>query len=282
MISKNWRIIVLTILTVAFFTQVVFAGEPLTLDESINIALRNSITLNIAKEGLKGATAQKREALTGFLPKFSTSYSYTRLSEAPFSRFTGLSSFGPPLSMLDGKEIPAGTADNYNWVIEAKQPLFAGGGIWANYQASSIGEDAARMEEKAKIQDVVLEVQVAYFNVLRAQKIQEATQQSVEMLSAHRDIAENYFKVGMIPKNDLLHTEVELANGKQALIVAQNTLELAKYNLNKVLRRNISTPLEIVDILNYHKLNRSFESCLDIARESRPELKVSALKARQA
>ena len=283
MIKKNRRVIffILSVFTFVFCAQIVFAADPLTLDESINIALRSSASLNIAKEGLKGATAQKREAITGFLPKFSTSYSYTRLSEEPFSRFQGLPDT-PPFSALNGMEIPVGTKDNYNWAIEAKQPLFAGGGIWANYQANSIGEDAARLEETAKTHDVVLEVKVAYFNVLRAQKIQEAAQQSVEMLCAHRDIAENYFKVGMIPKNDLLHAEVELANGKQFLIISQNSVELAKFNLNKVLRRNISTPLEVVDILTYHRLNQSFEGCLYIAGQERPEIKVSLLKARQA
>ena len=218
MISKNWRIIVLTLFTVAFFPHLVFAEEPLTLEASIDIALKNSIVINIAKEGSKGATAQKREAITGFLPKFSTSYSYTRLNEAPFSRFEGLPA---PFSALNGMEIPAGTKDNYNWAIEARQPLFAGGGILANYQASSIGEDAAHLEETAKYQDVVREVKIAYFNILRAQRIQDTARQSVEMLSAHRDVAENYFNVGMIPKNDLLHAEVELANGKQALVRAK-------------------------------------------------------------
>ena len=172
----------------------------------------------------------------------------------------------PPL-ILTPIEMITGTQNNYNWVIEAKQPLFAGGGIMANYQASLIGENAARLEETAKNQDVVLEVKIAYFNILLAQKIQEAEQQSVEMLSAHRDIAENYFNVGMIPKNDLLHAEVELANGKQSLIVSQNGVEMAKFNLNKVLRRNIFTPLEVVDILTHHKLNKSFEECLDIAKQ---------------
>ncbi len=56
------------------------AVQPLTLEESISIALKNSLVINIAKEGAKGAEARKREAITGFLPKFSTSYSYTRSS----------------------------------------------------------------------------------------------------------------------------------------------------------------------------------------------------------
>jgi outer membrane protein TolC len=175
-----------------------------------------------------------------------------------------------------------GTKDNYNWSIQAKQPLFAGGGILANYQANSIGEDAARLEETAKYQDVVREVKIAYFNILRARRIQGTAQQSVEMLSAHRDVAENYFNVGMIPKNDLLHAEVELANGKQALVRAKNAVELAKSSFNTVLKRKIFTPVEVVDILAYHPLNKSFEKCLNVAYQARPELKISSLKAEQA
>jgi hypothetical protein len=60
MISKNWRIIILTLFTVAFFPHLIFAEEPLTLEASIDIALKNSIVINIAKEGSKGAAAQKR------------------------------------------------------------------------------------------------------------------------------------------------------------------------------------------------------------------------------
>ncbi len=281
MISKNWRIIVLMFFTVAFSPHLVFAEDPLTLESSIDIALKNSIVINIAKEGSKSATAQKKEAITGFLPKFSTSYSYTRLNEDPFNRFYG---FPPgPLYGMNNVEIPVGTKDNYNWIIEAKQPLFAGGGILANYQASSIGENIARLEETSKYQDVVQDVKIAYFNILRAQSIQEVARQSVEMLKAHRDVAENYFKVGMIPKNDLLHAEVELANGKLSLVKAKNAVELAKSSFNTVLKtQDISEPVEVVDILTYHPFKQSFEECLNIALQAMPELKISSLKAQQA
>ena len=214
------------------------------------------------------------------MPRFSTSYSYTRLNEDPFNRFYG---FPPgPLYGMNNMEIPVGTKDNYNWFIEAKQPLFAGGGILANYQASNIGENVAHLEETAKYQDVVQNVKIAYFNILRAQRIQDAARQAVEMLNAHRDVAENYFKVGMIPKNDLLHAEVELANGKQALVRANNAVELAKSSFNTVLKRKIFAPVEVVDILIYHPLKQSFEECLNIAQQARPELKISSLRAAQA
>lgn len=264
-------IIVLVLLAFLVSTGNICAQSTLTLDESIHIALKNSSLINIAKEGSKSAAAQKKEAFTGFLPKLSTSYSYTRLNEEPFV----LLPF-PPGEMFTG------TKDNYNWNIEARQPLFTGGGILANYQASSIGESVARWEETARYQDVVQDVKIAYFNILKAQRISDVAQQSVEMLKAHRDVADNYFNVGMIPKNDLLRAEVELANGKQALIRTKNAVQLAESRFNTILKREILTPVEIVDVLNYEPFNKSFEECLNIARQTRPELKISSLQSQQA
>lgn len=269
--SKRNVIVFLALFTVVFFSCPICAQPVMTLEESIEIALQNSSIIRIAKEGSKSAAAQKKEAFTGFLPKFSTSYSYTRLNEEP----SVMLPFPPG-------EISTGTKDNYNWNIEAKQPLFAGGGITANYQASSIGENIAHWEETARYQDVVLDVKIAYLDILKVQRIRDVAQQSVEMLKAHRDVAENYFNVGMIPKNDLLHAEVELANGKQALIRSQNAVELAKSRFNTILKREILTSVEIVDVLNYEPFNQSFEECLNIARHTRPELKTAVLQSQQA
>jgi outer membrane protein TolC len=262
------------------------AVQPLTLEESIAIALKNSLVINIAKEGAKGAEARKREAITGFLPKFSTSYNYTRLNEDPLMKlpdlsypFTGILP-SSVIALVNGLELPAGTKNNYNWSIEVRQPLFAGGGILANYQASKIAEDAALVEESAKVQDVVQDVKISYYNILRAERLRDTARQAVEMLNAHRDVAQNFYRVGLIPKNDLLQTEVELANGKQTKV--QNGVELAKSRLNTVLKRELLSPVEVVDILGYQPLNQSFQECLDIARQHRPELKLSILKAEQA
>lgn len=264
------------------------AVQPLTLEESIAIALKNSLVINIAKEGAKGAEARKREAITGFLPKFSTSYNYTRLNEDPLMKLPDLSYpftvILPPsvIDLLNGLELPAGTKNNYNWSIEVRQPLFAGGGILANYQASKIAEDAAFVEESAKVQDVVRDVKISYYNILRAQRLRDTARQAVEMLNAHRDVAQNFYRVGLIPKNDLLQAEVELANGKQTQVKAQNAVELAKSSFNTILKRELLSSVEVVDILDYKPLSQSFQSCLDIARQHRPELKLSILKAEQA
>ena len=269
----------LRVFTFAVFVLIlpsVLFAQPLTLEESIAIALKQSFVINIAKEGTRGAEAQKKEAMTGFLPKFSTSYSYTRLNEEPNFYFPGF----PPL--MPAGNMTTGTINNYNWVIEARQPLFAGGGILANYEASKVAENAARVEETAKTLDVVLDVKTAYFNILRMQRLTDTARRQVEMLGAHSEVADNFFRVGLIPKNDMLQAEVELANGKQTLVKAKNAVQLTKARLNTILKRDVLTPVEIVDSLDYKPMRQSFDECLGIARQHRPELKISALRVEQA
>jgi outer membrane protein TolC len=260
-------------LMLALFIAVpgVSAGEKvLTLEESIETALQQSLLIRAAQEGVLGAEAQKKEALTGFLPKLNTSYSYTWLNQAPTLQIPPT----PPIRM--------GTQDNYAWAVEAKQPLFAGGGILANYEASRIGHDISRMDEAAAIQDIVQEVKVSYFNILKAERLLGVARQSLEQLQAHRHVAQNFFDVGLIPRNDLLQSEVQVANGEQSLIRAENGVALAKAKFNTILRRNINDSVQVEDILAYRPCDLNVEDCIKTAVENRPEIKSQALKVDQA
>ncbi|MEA1935450.1 MAG: hypothetical protein U9M96_01350, partial [Thermodesulfobacteriota bacterium] len=81
--------IVIAFLVIMFFCTAVLPEEkelPLTLQGSIDIALKQSVIVNAAREGMKASESKRKEAFTGFLPKLSTSYSYTRLNEPPESR----------------------------------------------------------------------------------------------------------------------------------------------------------------------------------------------------
>ena len=250
--------------------------KPLTLAESIDTALKQSVLIHAAREGVRGAEAQQKEAFTGFLPRFSTSYSYTRLNEDPYFVFPG----APPL--IPAGNMTTGTKDNYNWNVEARQPLFAGGGILANYEASRLAADIARMEEAATVQDLVQDVKVSYFNILKSARILAVAKQSVEQLKAHRDTAQGFFDVGLIPRNDLLYAEVELANGRQFLLRAENGVEMAKAKFNTILRRALDSPVEIEDILKQQPLETPLAACIAAALENRPEIRSSLLRVEQA
>lgn len=236
---------------------------PLSMQESIDIALKQSAAIHSAAEGISAAESRRKEAFTGFLPTFNTYYSYTRLNEAPQVKFAG-TGFIPVIT---------GTADNYNWAVQARQPVFAGGSILSTYQISKLGEDISRYDKLVTVQDVVLDVKVSYYSILKAERIREVARQSVEQLSSHAGVARNFFEVGLIPKNDLLQSEVQLANGTQELVRADNGVELAKSRFNTVLRRDINQPVSVQDILAYEPFLQNIDQCLNTAMENRPEIK---------
>jgi outer membrane protein TolC len=246
------------------------AQKVFTLDESVETALKQSLLIRAAREGVLGAEAQKKEALTGFLPKLSTSYSYTWLNKAAAIRI-------PP-----APSITTGTQDNYAWALEARQPLFAGGGIRANYEVSRIGYEISRMDESGTVQDIVREVKISFFNILKTERLLGVARQSLEQLQAHRNVAQNFFEVGLIPRNDLLQSEVQVANGEQALIRADNGVALAQAKFNTLLRRDINEPVQVEDILAYHPYDTDIGDCIKTAMENRPEIKSQALKVEQA
>jgi outer membrane protein TolC len=272
---KNMHLILsATIALISITYGTAMSAERLTLQQSIDLALRQSVLIQSAQEGVKGAEAQKREAFTGFLPKFSTYYSYSRLNVDPSLTET-LPGAGPVT-------LVTGTKDNYSWAVEVKQPIFAGGGILANYEAGRLGHEIASLEETAVVQDMVQEVRVAYFNILKAERGLDVARQSVEQLESHRNMAQDFFDVGVIPKNDLLRAEVELANGRQNLVRAENAVEMAKAKFNTVLRREIDTPTEVEDILTLRPYTKTFDECQKLAIVNRPEVKSYTRKVEQS
>lgn len=260
----NYKLIVFLCLLIA--PAIAHAAEPaapLSMQESIEIALKQSAAIHSAGEGISAAESRKKEAFTGFLPTFNTYYSYMRFNEAPQVKFEA-TNFTPVIT---------GTINNYNWAVQARQPVFAGGSILSTYQISQLGEDISRFDRLSTVQDVVMDVKVSYYNILKAERIREVAGQSLEQLGSHAKVARNFFEVGLIPKNDLLQSEVQLANGTQELVRAENGLEMAKSQFNTVLRRDVNMPVSVQNILTYDPFVQNIDDCLKTAMENRPEIK---------
>lgn len=269
-------VLLITLLCAAPGSYSSAAENRLTVEESVQIALKSSARLHSAAEVVREAEFRKKEAFGGFLPKISTSYSYTRMNPAPYFNFPGFPPLVPPGT------ITSGTNDNYNWALELRQPLFAGGAILVGYELGRINEDVARINEAVERAEIIKEVKVAYFQILKAENILKVAKQTVEGLSGHRDQAKIFYDLGLIPKNDLLFAEVELANANQFLLRAGNGVDLAKSQFNTFLHRDINSPMEVEDVLAYRPFEKSWDDCLKTALENRSEIRGTALQLEQA
>lgn len=251
-----------------------FAEEgipPLTLRESVEIALKRSPTLQAAKEVIKEAEFRRRAAISDFLPQVSTQYSYTRLDEEPTFAIPSL-----------GIKARVGSRDVYNWTNTVTQPIFTGGALVNSYQLARLGVDTAEVELETTKLDLILQVNEAYYGVLNAEKALEVAEQAVEQLESHLKVAKAFFEAGMIPKNDLLQTEVQLAQTRQDLIRAQNGLAITRSVFNTLLRRGIDEELSLVEALQYRPMEVDLEASTEEAYRKRPEIKAAELGIQSA
>jgi len=244
---------------------------PLTLEESIKIALEKNLRLHSAVEGIAGSKFRQKQAVTNFLPQWTAQYGYTRYS---YPAFIG--------NLGGGVTGFTGSPDVYNFNTTVSEPLFAGGSNLANYRLEKFGVDVSKADVETVKRDIIVQVREGYFNILRAEKFVDVAKQAVKQFEAQLEVSRAFFEVGIIPKNDLLQSEVRLANARQTLVKAENDLALSKSSFNILLRRDINEPLSVVDILEYKPAPLRLEDSIEEALRQRPEIKSAGLKVDQA
>jgi outer membrane protein TolC len=251
-------------------------GKPLSLPESISIAIEKSTSIRSADYAIQGAEYERKSARTDFLPKISTQYAYTRYNEDPHMKSPAGEFLPYPVDMKIGRQ------DRYQWNTYLKQPIFTGGALTSSYQIAKLGVGIAKENLTRTMQDIVVQVKEAYFGILKAEKIKQVALKSEEQVKSHVEVAQAFYEEGMIPHNDLLEAEVRYAQVKQNLIRADNGVQIAKAYFNTVLRQNINEPVEVEDILEYQPETFSLEACQNEALQKRPEIKEASLNLERA
>jgi len=244
-----------------------------TLQESLDEAFANNWSLKANKEQVDRAIQVKKQARAGFLPKFSVTYGYTRKDEVQKAPATVME-FPPPIGTVVLPRSELNSLNNYQLVGTITQPLFTGFALTSSYELSKLGIDQSEMNVELEKLNLALRVKQAYFDILIAGKGIEVAEKDIEFRESNLNVARSFYNVGMVPINDVLKAEVELANSQQGLVTARNTARLARSGFNTVLSRPIHAPVDVVDILAYKPEKEDFDEYVDQALENRPEMKL--------
>ncbi len=247
-------VIVLSVVFPAFSV----AQEPaeiLTLKQTIDNAIKANLGLQASREEIKATEATKKAQRTNFFPTLSATYRHDRNDGENFL-------------------IPE---ERYTFVASFTQPIFTGVSLLRQYNIAGLSLDAAKIEERLVRQDIIFEAKNIYFELLRTQKLLNIAKETITQISSQKEVAENYYKVGMTPLNDLLQAQVELANAKQEHIIAKNNMENAESDFNTLLRRPIDTPVVIEDILDYSPFEKDLDYCFAEAEKNRLEITIADL-----
>jgi len=257
-----------TIIQPLVFPAFSAAQEPVeifTLEQTIDSAIKVNLGLKSSKEETAAAVALKKAQRTRFFPTFSASYKYDRMDAS---------------ASVGGIELVP--EEEYAFVTSFSQPIFTGFSLLRQYDIAELGLDTAKVKEQLRRQDIILDAKNAYFQLLQTQKLYNIAKQTVVQISSQKEVADNFYQVGMSPLNDLLQAQVELANAKQERIVAKNNMDNAESNFNTLLRRPIDTSVNIKDILDYAAFEETLDYCFSEAEEKRLEIKIVDLEIEMA
>ena len=243
------------------------------LSQTIEVALKANLKLQRSKVEVAAATAARSARATEFFPTLNARYGYIHRDD-PTTQTLGTG---------------AGTVDvltnpkhEYNFVTSFSQPIFTGFALYNQYKIADLGLDVAEFTERLTRQNVILDAKNAYYLILKAQKLLEVADDTVELINSQKDVAENMYQVGMSPLNDLLQSQVQLANAKQAFITAKNNLDVTKAQFNTLLRRPVNSAVKVVDILDFTPWEHDIDYCLALAEELRLEIEVADLQVQIA
>jgi outer membrane protein len=250
------------------------AGQVLTLDECIAIALEAQPAIQATLYDYAAARARVREALSPLLPQLSGTASAIR------SNSTG------PTTLATGRTVTVSIsrqpADTFLAQVQLSQLLFDFGKTLAATQvARKLAEVSAEGVELQR-QLIALTVKEAYTNILLAQRLIRVQEQALERAELNLSSAKGFVDVGTQPLSTAVRAEVDVANARVDLINARNALKIARVSLNTAMAVDASTQTEITDNLEYEPTTMDRAALRAEALRQSPEYRQARLQSSAA
>lgn len=262
------------------------AVKTLTLEESIEIAKQTNLSTQSVQERVKSAETQVRAARAGLLPNVSISSSYTYTPNLAKSVLQTGGGFGPPgagnilpsqgvadsADSSDVIELEFGAHRSFRGEAALRQPIFAWGRYYYNYQSAKLNLDGVRKELEVAHNQLALDVSEAFYGVLLAVEFVKVSQQTIDLVEKQLQIARNLFDSGAATKFDVLRAEVQLANAKSQLIRTQNSASIAKNAYKNILNINLTEEVNVKGSFDAPDVELDLEPLIQTAKAQRPEI----------
>lgn len=239
--------------------------KPLSLEDCLNLSLVQNSTIQISQQELEavyGVVVQTRAIV---IPKVRARSSYQKMDEQAIERIP----VPFPITIPD---------QNWSANVQIVQSIFEGGRMRSALRSARLMKDQALFNHQAVVADTLLEVRVAYDQVLLAEQqilVQEA---SVKLLTQELEDTSRRYEAGTVPRFNVLRAEVERANARPRLIKAKNACRIAKNNLAHLLGYRLpketweDLPMQLSGKLEAVPYDVALPVALAQALERRPEL----------
>jgi outer membrane protein len=258
-------------------------STPLTLEDCIEIALKNNTTLRTTKNNNSSAQKDVLASYSGILPSINASATSGRFRRGESTNQgdvpVGYDSLGRVIYERQTTTQQGFSGTSHDLGVSVDQNIFDGGEWWNAIRYAKSERDRADYYLKSVRNTVVMNVQQAFFDLFRQKKMLEVYDKAVQRSQDQLDKTQKMFELGAVAKVDLYRSQVNLGNDKIQYLSQQNAVITAKNNLNLVMGREPGE-IEIVPEFSLKPAYSNVDSLYQQALEKNPELKSSEQNVR--
>jgi outer membrane protein TolC len=266
-------------LIIVFAAMFFFAGavsaKVLTLDECIELALKNHFEVVQARGQVKIADGNVWQAFGAFLPYISASALDIQNNGEDFINHV------PKLHLLpDSFVVPIVTDSfldddfkrSFSMGFSAELTLFNGGQNIFNYMGAKADKSYYEYLKEQTEQGLIFTVKTTYFAYLAAIKSKEIQDEALKRAEEQLKLANSRFEVGSASKSDVLKAKVQYGQDKLALLDADNGIRIARSNLAYQIGIDVNSDIEFSRDYKRGEYNGSEENALKFGMTHHPGL----------
>ncbi len=218
------------------------SARPLTIEESVALALEGNRTIQDARLQLLNAERQVSEARGGALPAISGNARFSR-NLRPLETFLPARIFDPTAGENDYIPVRFAADNNWNSSITIDQPLFDYK-VFIGLKVAGTARQLSVEGVRGAAQQAATTTRKAYYDILLAREHYRLTENSVQRLHETLEETRSRNRAGQVSDYDVLRLEVELGNLEPQLRQAADALEASRRNLALLMAVPVDTPFE--------------------------------------
>lgn len=160
--------------------------------------------------------------------------------------------------------------------IGVLQPVYSGGSIRLNHEASQIQSEIAEKSIELTTDNIVFAIENSYWGAAAQKAMYETMCEYVEIISQLKNTIQDKYDDGMVAKTELIQMQSRL---KEAELQRSNThlaYQLAMQNLNSLMGRDPLSKIELTDSVMTRISLPKYNSVAEILN-SRPDYLISQL-----
>lgn len=243
------------------------AGGRLSLQQAMDIALKEHPSLKQSREKVTAAKYQIGSARAAYLPQVT--YTYNVYWGNAFPATSGAVSGGPPGL---GSSLGGATTDFYVNRFSLSQLIYDFGKTPGQINQSRAAFHQTEEDYAGNRQQVVLDARTAYFGYLAAQRARKVTEETVRQNQELVKQAQGFYQVGLKAKIDVTKAEANLYNAEADLIKAKNAVDLAKVTLMTAMGLKTFPYAGVEDVMEVTPKPQSLAELKAQALNRRPEI----------